>query len=135
MGLVSEEYIVTWNLSQRNAWRNDVVKMEKCSNLKWWGWVIACYNHVTTKIRFWRTVHWCCHHPSRCTLISGRIFVEQNVWQNSKMSIEQSTNIIPIIPLISIRKPESEEEEELVVCIIYIYTCKQQNYCKGRQIP
>ena len=77
--------------------------------------------HVRTKIRFWRTVHGCCHHPSRCTLISGRIFVEQNVWQNSKMSIEQSTNIIPIIPLISIRKPESEEEEELVVCIIYIY--------------
>ena len=40
------------------------------------------------------------------------------------MSIEQSTNIIPIIPLISIRKPESEEEEELVVYIytyIYIY--------------
>ena len=37
------------------------------------------------------------------------------------MSIEQSTNIIPIIPLISIRKPESEEEDELVVYIIYIY--------------
>ena len=38
------------------------------------------------------------------------------------MSIEQSTNIIPIIPLISIRKPESEEEEELVVYIyIHIY--------------
>ena len=55
-------------------------------------------------------------HPSRCALISGRIFVEQNVWQNSKMSIEQSTNIIPIIPLISIRKPESEEEEELHIC-------------------
>ena len=50
------------------------------------------------------------------------------------MSIEQSTNIIPIIPLISIRKPESEEEEELVV-YIYTYICKQQNYCKGRQIP
>ena len=33
------------------------------------------------------------------------------------MSIEQSTNIIPIIPLISIRKPESEEEEEeLHIC-------------------
>ena len=75
-------------------------------------------------------------HPSRCALISGRIFVEQNVWQNSKMSIEQSTNIIPIIPLISIRKPEYEEEEELVVYIYtYIYICKQQNYCKGRQIP